>query len=57
MNKIIDWHRSFVEKAQKQYGISNYALYWYGFLEGILVFWIVTKIGGLLVNKNADFLM
>ena len=56
MNKIIDWHRSFVEKAQKQLGISNYALYWYGFLEGALAFWIVTKFVGLFVNKTPDLL-
>tara|TARA_Y100001968_G_scaffold141580_1_gene129432 strand:- start:456 stop:629 length:174 start_codon:yes stop_codon:yes gene_type:complete len=44
MSKLIDWHRSFIEKAQKQLGISNYALYWYGFLEGALVMWLITKL-------------
>ncbi len=56
MNKIIDWHRSFVERAQKQFGISNYALYWYGFLEGALVFWIITKVGGLFFNTSSELL-
>ncbi len=56
MNKFIDWHKSFVEKAQKELGISNYALYWYGFLEGVLAFWIITKMAGLLMNKSPDLL-
>ncbi len=56
MNKIIDWHKSFVEKAQSQLGISNYALYWYGFLEGALAFWIISKIAGMLVNKSPELL-
>ena len=56
MNKIIEWHKSFIEKAQKELGISNYALYWYGFLEGILTFWIITKVVGLFVNKSPDLI-
>tara|TARA_Y100001968_G_C19126984_1_gene604736 strand:+ start:489 stop:668 length:180 start_codon:yes stop_codon:yes gene_type:complete len=41
---IINWHRSFVENVQKQFGISNYALYWFGFFEGALVLWVITKL-------------
>tara|TARA_Y100001968_G_scaffold298052_1_gene307642 strand:- start:176 stop:418 length:243 start_codon:yes stop_codon:yes gene_type:complete len=42
--KLIQWHKSFVERAQKEMGISNYALYWFGFLEGALVMWIIMKV-------------
>ena len=34
MKKIIDWHRSLVEKAQKELELTNYQLYWSGLLEG-----------------------
>ena len=55
MNKLIGWHRSFIERAQKQLGISNYALYWFGFLEGALVMWIVFKATSFFINKPVDF--
>ena len=42
--KLIEWHKSFVERAQKELGISNYVLYWFGFLEGALVMWIFMKV-------------
>ena len=42
--KLIKWHKSFVERAQKEMGISNYALYWFGFLEGALVMWLLMKV-------------
>tara|TARA_B100001250_G_scaffold202087_1_gene173268 strand:- start:371 stop:538 length:168 start_codon:yes stop_codon:yes gene_type:complete len=41
---FIQWHKSFIEKAQKEMGISNYALYWFGFIEGALVMWIIMKV-------------
>ncbi len=44
MMKIIEWHKSFVERAQKEMGISNYALYWFGFVEGALVMWLILKV-------------
>ena len=44
MKKIIDWHKSLVEKAQKELELTNYQLYWSGFLEGALVIWIVMKV-------------
>ncbi len=52
--KLIQWHKSFVERAQKEMGISNYALYWFGFLEGALVIWIIMKIVSALSMKS-DF--
>ena len=42
--KLIQWHKSFIDRAQKEMGISNYALYWFGFLEGSLVMWIIMKV-------------
>ena len=54
MKKIIDWHRSLVEKAQKELGLTNYQLYWSGFLEGALVFWIVMKVAPV-VKGNPEF--
>jgi len=52
--KLIQWHKSFVERAQKEMGISNYALYWFGFFEGALVMWIVMKVFSVLRVK-AEF--
>ena len=50
--KLIQWHKSFVERAQKEMGISNYALYWFGFVEGALVIWILMKVISLLRIKS-----
>jgi hypothetical protein len=52
--KLIKWHRSFIERAQKEMGISNYALYWFGFLEGALVMWLLMKVISVLRIK-AEF--
>ena len=52
--KIIEWHKSFVERAQKEMGISNYALYWFGFVEGALVMWLMMKIMSWL-NVRSEF--
>ena len=52
--KLIKWHKLFVERAQKEMGISNYALYWFGFLEGALVMWIIIKVISALRLKS-DF--
>tara|TARA_Y100001968_G_C19451262_1_gene768824 strand:+ start:6078 stop:6338 length:261 start_codon:yes stop_codon:yes gene_type:complete len=54
MDKLIEWHKSFIERAQKQLGISNYALYWLGFLEGALVMWILFKVASFFNNESAD---
>ena len=40
MKKIIDWYKSFIERAQKQLGLSNYALYLFGVIEGAFYMWI-----------------
>ena len=44
MKKIIDWHKSFVENAQEQLGLSNYALYLFGIIEGALYMWMFLKV-------------
>ena len=54
MEKIIDWHRSFIESTQKKLGISNYALYWFGFLEGALIMWLLTKLVAAFTNKSSE---
>ncbi len=54
MKKIIDWHRSLVEKAQKELELTNYQLYWSGFLEGGLVLWIVMKVTSA-VKGSSEF--
>ena len=43
MKKINDWHRSLIERAQDQLGLSNYALYLSGILEGAFYMWIILK--------------
>ena len=50
--KLIKWHKSFVERPKKEMGISNYALYWFGFLEGALVMWLFMKIASALWMKS-----
>ena len=50
--KLIQWHKSFIERAQKELGISNYALYWFGFLEGALVLWILMKVISVVKLKS-----
>ena len=54
MKKIIDWHRTLVEKAQKELELTNYQLYWSGFLEGALVLWIVMKVTSV-VKGSPEF--
>ena len=54
MKEFRDWHKSFVEKAQKQLGISNYALYWLGFLEGALVMWVIMKLVSFSTTRSAN---
>ncbi|KGG22613.1 MULTISPECIES: hypothetical protein [Prochlorococcus] len=44
MKKLITWHKSMLERAQKEMGLSNYTLYWMAFFEGALVMWIIMKI-------------
>ena len=54
MKKLIDWHRAYIESAQKALGLDNYALYWSGFLEGALFFWILTKILAFINRPSVD---
>ncbi len=44
VNKLINWHKSMLERAQKEMGLSNYTLYWMAFLEGALVMWLIMKV-------------
>ncbi len=54
--KLIKWHKSFVERAQKEMGISNYALYWFGFIEGTLVMWLIMKsVSAFGINSDFPF--
>ena len=54
MNKLIAWHKLFVESTQQKLGISNYALYWFGFLEGALIMWLLTKLVAALTNQSSE---
>ena len=54
MKKIIDWHRSLLEKAQKELELTNHQMFWSGFLEGALVLWIVMKVASA-VKGSAEF--
>ena len=51
---IIEWHKSLVERIQKEMGISNYALYWFGFIEGALVLWTIIKLNSFF-NSSSVF--
>ena len=55
MKKIIDWHKSFIESAQKQQFLSNYVLYLFGILEGALYMWILIKVVPWLFGSRAEF--
>tara|TARA_Y100001968_G_scaffold28689_1_gene22187 strand:- start:1151 stop:1318 length:168 start_codon:yes stop_codon:yes gene_type:complete len=49
---FIQWHKSFIERAQKEMGISNYALYWLGFVEGAIVTWLLLKAVSVLNSRS-----
>ena len=55
MKKIIDWHKSFVGRAQEQLGLSNYALYLFGIIEGALYMWIFLKVIPWIFGSKAEF--
>jgi len=55
MKKIVDWHRSLIERAQEQFGLSNYALYLAGILEGALYMWIILKVIPWIFGTKAEF--
>tara|TARA_B100000700_G_scaffold236873_1_gene262915 strand:+ start:166 stop:342 length:177 start_codon:yes stop_codon:yes gene_type:complete len=55
MKKIIDWHKSLVESAQNQLGLSNYTLYLTGIIEGALYMWIILKVIPWIFKSKAEF--
>ena len=55
MKKILDWHKSLIEHAQEQLGLSNYALYLAGILEGALYMWIILKVIPWIAGTKAEF--
>ncbi len=55
MKKIIDWHKSLVESTQQQLGLSNYALYLFGVIEGALYMWIFLKAIPWIFGSKAEF--
>tara|TARA_Y100001968_G_C19150514_1_gene615932 strand:+ start:542 stop:718 length:177 start_codon:yes stop_codon:yes gene_type:complete len=55
MKKFFDWHKSFIERAQDQLGLSNYALYLAGILEGALYMWIILKVIPWFFKRKAEF--
>ena len=55
MKKLIDWHKSFIERAQMQLGLSSYALYLTGILEGALYMWILLKVMPWIFGSKAEF--
>ena len=54
MKRIIDWHKSLVERAQEEFGLSGYQMYLSGLLEGALVLWVIMKVGDLF-KTTSDF--
>ncbi len=55
MKKFIEWHKSFVESAQKQLGLSNYSLYLFGIFEGAVYMWIVLKVIPWFFGSKSQF--
>jgi len=55
MKKLINWHKSLIESAQKQFGLSTYALYWIGIFEGALYMWIIMKLMTWSFGSKAEF--
>jgi|GEM_PF-1839682 len=54
MKRIIDWHKTLVERAQQEFGLSGYQMYLSGLLEGALVLWVIMKISDLF-KTTSDF--
>ena len=44
MNKIINAHKNILKKVKKQYGLSEYGMYWLAFLEGGLTIWFLERL-------------
>ena len=34
---MIEWHKKYVEKTLRNWGISTYQAYWISFLKGIII--------------------
>ena len=54
MKEILDWHKSLIESAQKQLGLSNYSLYWFGILEGALYMCLLMKVIPWIFARKAE---
>ena len=54
MKRIINWHKSLVERAQEEFGLSGYQMYLSGLLEGALVLWVIIKVAELF-KTTSDF--
>ena len=52
MKRIIDWHKSLVERAQQELGLSGYQMYLSGLLEGALVLWVIMKVASLFKTSS-----
>ena len=55
MKKFTDWHKSLIENAQKQLGLSPYALYLAGIFEGALYMWFILKVIPWIFFRKGDF--
>tara|TARA_Y100000589_G_scaffold305229_1_gene319020 strand:- start:536 stop:685 length:150 start_codon:yes stop_codon:yes gene_type:complete len=44
MNKIINAHKNILKTVKKQYGLSEYGMYWLAFLEGGLTIWFLERL-------------
>ena len=54
MKRIINWHKSLVERAQEEFGLSGYQMYLSGLLEGALLLWVIMKVAALF-KTSSDF--
>ena len=54
MKKIVEWHKSLVERAQEEFGLSGYQMYLSGLLEGALVLWVIMKVASIF-KTNSEF--
>ena len=54
MKKLIDWHKSLIQNAQEQFGLSGYQMYLSGLLEGALAIWVIIKVASIF-KHNAEF--
>ncbi len=56
MKKIVNWHKSMIERAQKEFGLSGYQMYLSGLLEGALILWVIMRVSSMsTVNSDIPF--